>query len=384
MKQRERHDQGGDAFEAALLEERPEITHEFAAELDAWAADGFPPREEAVGTSGWGRLLDRMPGFGSLGFLAPAGTVAVALIALVVGINSLGEDGGVGGVNQQTVERESAAPQADGASGGVAGKESTAAADDAIEPGALGAPDRTTIAPAPEPVIPTTGERLKPGQERIQERTVSTTLSADPDEIAEVADGVVEVTERYDGIVSSSNVSTGGEGGRATFQLRIPTQNLQAFLADLSDLASVQARNEGSLDITAPFVSAEERFDEAKAEVDSLLSQLAEADSPEEIAEVKADLAPARATLAAVRSELAELKQRAEFSTVSVTITGEGDSDGWSLGDAADDALSVLSDIAGATLIALAAIIPLALLAAAVWFATVGLRRRRRESALDD
>jgi len=316
-----------------------------------------------------------------MSFLAPAGGVAVGLIALVVGLNSLGEDGGVGGEPvQETVERESAAPQAGGASGGTRLDESTARADDAFEE--VTKADGTTIAPAP--TIPSTGEQLKPGQERIQERAVSTTLSADPDEVAEVADGVVEVTERYDGIVSSSNVSTGGERGRATFQLRIPTQNLQAFLADLSDLASVQARNEGSLDITAPFVSAEERFDEAKAEVDSLLSQLAEADSSEEIAEVKADLAPARATLAAVRSELGELKQRAEYSTVSVTVTGEGDSDGWSLGDAADDALSVLSDIAGATLIALAAIAPLALLAAAVWFATVGLRRRRRESALDN
>ncbi len=146
----------------------------------------------------------------------------------------------------------------------------------------------------------------------------------------------------------------------------------------------MQARNEGSLDITAPFVSTEERFDDAKAEVDSLVSQLADADSPEEMAAIKADLGPARATLAAVRSELAQLKQRAEFSTVSVSINGDGDSDGWSLGDAADDALSVLSDIAGATLIALAAIVPLALLTAAVWFATKGLRRRRRESALDD
>ncbi len=94
MRQRERHDQGGDAFEAALLEERPDISREFAAELDAWAADGFPPREEAQAASRWDRLRDRMPRFGSLGFLAPAATVAVALIALVFGINSLGAQGG--------------------------------------------------------------------------------------------------------------------------------------------------------------------------------------------------------------------------------------------------------------------------------------------------
>ncbi len=69
---------------------------------------------------------------------------------------------------------------------------------------------------------------------------------------------------------------------------------------------------------------------------------------------------------------------------MSITVTGDGDADGWSLGDASDDALSVLSDIAGATLIALAAIVPLGLIAAAIWFAATKLRRRRRESALDD
>ena len=121
------------------------------------------------------------------------------------------------------------------------------------------------------------------------------TLSADPDEVADVADGVVEVTERYDGIVVSSDVSTGAGGrGRASFDLRIPSQNLQAALADLSDLAHVTSRDEGSRDITAPFVTAEERFDDAKAEVDALLEQLAEADSADEIAAIRQQLERAR------------------------------------------------------------------------------------------
>ena len=63
------------------------------------------------------------------------------------------------------------------------------------------------------------------------------TLSTGPDEVDDVADEVVEVTERYDGIVASSSVRTGEERGRASFDLRIPSANLQAALADLSDLA---------------------------------------------------------------------------------------------------------------------------------------------------
>ena len=92
-------------------------------------------------------------------------------------------------------------------------------------------------------------EKLKPGQERIRCSAASMRLSTEPDEVDDVADGVIEVTERYDGIVVSlRRQHPAGERGRATFDLRIPAQNLQATLADLSDLASVTERDEGSPD----------------------------------------------------------------------------------------------------------------------------------------
>jgi Domain of unknown function (DUF4349) len=172
----------------------------------------------------------------------------------------------------------------------------------------------------------------------VQERSASLGLSTEPGSVDEVADGAVDVTDRYDGIVASSQVTTqGGGAGRANFDLRIPTQNLQAALADLSDLAHVTSRDEGTLDITAPFVSAEERYADAKATVDGLLDQLANADSPTETAAISEQLRIARQELAAARSELASLKQRATFSRVSVTVVGDGDGGGWLIGDAADD-----------------------------------------------
>ena len=374
MKQRERQP---DAFEAALLEERPEIPQDFAAKLDAWAAEGFPAAEG--GPSAWGGLRRRLSGIRLGSALAPAAGLAVALVALVIGISALNGLGGPdsaddsGAVQDRSLESGTTGGEASG------GRTAEGPAQNSTEI----APDPTTVPPIddfPKQRI----EQIKPGQDRIQEKTVTTTLSTEPDEVDDVSDDVVEVTERYGGIVVSSNVNATGDRGRAVFALRVPTQNLQAFQADLSDLASVTARNEGTLDITAPFISAEERFDDAKAEVDALITQLAEAGSADEIAEVKLRLSTARATLAAVRAELAELKQRADFSRVSVTVVGDGDSDGWSLGDAADDAVSVLSDIAGATLIALAVILPFGAIALAIAFATRKLRRRRRESALDD
>jgi hypothetical protein len=379
------------ATELHALRETP--SEEFAAELDAWAAEGFPAGSDLASTGSApsgrpappiARLGDRFRRFRERPLLpALAGAATVLLVVSVVaGLsnqeadvgNQIGTTDSLEAVEGDRPAEQAPAGAAESGGGPAARAQTESAGDAAIEP----AP--TTVAPGP----PVPGEELKPGKDRVQEESASMTLSTEPDEVDDVADGVVDVVDRYKGIVASSNVNTADGRGRATFDLRIPTANLQAALADLSDLASVSARNEGTLDITAPFVTAEERFEDAEAEVDALLDQLADADSETEIASIREQLRGARAELAAARAELAALKQRAGFSVVSLTVVGDGDSDGWSLGDAADDAVSVLEDLAGAGLVALAVLIPLGGLTILAWLVIGKMRKRQRESALDE
>lgn len=344
------------ATELRALREEP--SERFAAELDAWAAAGFPARQPEPAKQPrrrplvWRRLV---PAFG-----AAAATVVVIAVAI-----------SVSGQDTESLDSAPGDDEAPSFAAPEAGDRSSG------EPGTEAAP--STVAPAP----PAPGEQLRPGRERIQERSASLSLSTEPGEVDEVSDGVVDVTDRYDGIVVSSQVSTSDGTGRASFDLRIPTQNLQAALADLSDLAHVASRDEGTLDITAPFVGAEERFGDAKAEVDALLDQLAAADSANEVAAIREQLRIARAELAVARSQLAGLKQRADFARLGVTVIGNGDGDGWSIGDAAGDAVDVLEALGGAGLIALAVVVPLGAIGVAGWLGTRELRRRRREAPLD-
>jgi hypothetical protein len=340
-------------LETELRAIRPELDPDFAAQLDAWAAEGFPARTRQDHRS---ERKDRRRFGNWFPRLAVAASVLAAAVIAVSAVRGLdGSNDDAAPMSREAIESEDAGAGA------------------AIEPAPM------TVPPSPGDAR---GEQLRPAQERIQERSAQMTLSAEPDEVADVADGVVEVTERYDWIVVSSTVNTSSERGRATFDLRIPTQNLQAALAEMSDLASVRERNEGTLDITSPFITAEERFADAKAAVDSLVAQLSDADTTDEVSEIREELRVARGELAAARTQLAGLKRRADFSRVSLTVVGDGDADGWSLGDAADDAVGVLEDLSGAALIALAVILPLAIVA---MLAGLGYRlyvRRARDRAL--
>ena len=64
----------------------------------------------------------------------------------------------------------------------------------------------------------------------------------------DVADGVIDVSDRYDGIVVSSQVSENAEGrSTAHIELAIPADGLQDALADLSELADVSSRSESAM-----------------------------------------------------------------------------------------------------------------------------------------
>jgi hypothetical protein len=361
-----------DQIERELRAMRPEIDHGFAAKLDAWAAAGFPARGDSPAPS----RPSRFRGLRLSPLLPRLATAASLLLVLTVSVGVLSQVGGDSDDSDDSGVAELSVEQEDGAGAGTA----AGTPERLQESGG----DASVVAPEPTVPQPPGGEeKLLPGQEREVARDASMRLSTEPDEVDDVADGVIEVTERYDGIVLRSDVQTQAERARATFDLRIPAQNLQATLADLSDLASVSERDEASLDVTAPFVSAEERFDVAKAEVDALVDGLTQADSAGEIAQIRERLRVARGELAAARAELATLKQRTDFSKLAVTVVGDGDSDGWSLGDAIDDAGSVLEDLTGATLVALAALIPFALILGGGWLLHTRMRRSRRDKMLD-
>ena len=319
--------------------ERPVMTPAFEARLDARvdAARKAPARRS------W------------LAYSPAAGAVAAIVVAIVL-VNSGGDS------------TTTSSPS------GVAAK--SAPADSSTELAAPFQRQSSAGATAPRPVA---GRKI----ERPTPRALSTTRS----DGQQVADGVIAATQRFGGIVDSSQISTSDAEASAVFSLRIPTRRLDDAVAALSKLAHVASLSQGSTDITGSFVSAIDRLRDARAERAALLKALARATTTQEVDALKARLRDNRSQISALKGELNALRRRANLSRVEVTVAGNGHKGSgggtWTPGDAAHDALRVLEVAAGVVLIGLAAGIPLALVGGAAALAARSTRRRRRDSALD-
>jgi hypothetical protein len=337
-----------------LRAERPEPSFEFTAALDDRAAGSFAATPRARWARNRGRLLPA---------LAAAATVVITGAAVtstgVLERDGL-EDAGAPALQTQPGGAEVGAPDA--------GRTQTGEA--ATSRALKGAP----------------AEPASPAARKVA-RTASLGLSTAPDEVRDVADGVVEVTHRHRGFVVSSTVSS-GDGGAAhgDFALKLPARNLQAALGELSELAHVSSLTEGTDDITKRFVSARERIGELRARREKLRDDLAAAETPREEQAIRVELRQVRDALQAVRADLAQASERVRLVPVQVSVTADGEEagGGWSVRDALDDALRVLEVAVGVALVALAALVPLAVIAALGWAASRTWVRRQRERSLDE
>ncbi|HEX2129717.1 MAG TPA: DUF4349 domain-containing protein [Solirubrobacterales bacterium] len=398
-----------DDLERELRAERPEVDPEFARKLDEWAAAGFPsggsldPRSERSQRRGafaaWFR--QRRERFRAVPTRKLVGATGIAaLFAVIVGV-SVGQvdlDGEVrptsgGGDGAEAIE---SVPSGDegGEGGGGGGSTGEPGAPDVFDAARTdrdceycasipeGRPTMDALSAAPA----SGGENVARGEkDRLQDRTARISLGAEADEVQEVANDVVEVTDQHDGIVLDSQVTSDQGGARASFELEIPVTELDAAIADLSELGDVISRTEASEDITQPFVRAERARARILGQIEEQRIALIRADSREERLIIESRIDALKAQADTYEAQASQVERRARYASVAVVVTSNGpDSDsGWSLGDAVDDAGDVLRTIAGVGLVSLAVILPIALVGGlAFWIATAA-RRQSRERALD-
>lgn len=377
---------------------RPTPRPEFTAELDERAAAGFPRRSRLPRISlpfGLQSLRPRQ-------LMLASGAVALLAIVVATALVATGEDGGEDASNaqialskpeksavappQKDTSRATAAPEIERSSGGSSGiqYESDVPRLSSAASGAAAAEERGKdygnsldaegLSSSPRP--------------RAVERAAQIVLGAEPGDVGEDSSEVFEVVHAHDGIVMRSSTREGKPGAAgARFELLIPSARLSDALAALSEIDEVRSRHETTTDITAPTVTTGELLRDSKARIDSLLAQLEEAETESEREVVEAELQQERRHRARLRASLQNLQRRADLSRVLVRIeTGTKEapsSDGsWGISDAIGDAGKILAVAAAVTVVALAILGPIALIALGAWLLHRAWVRRERRRVL--
>lgn len=374
-----------DQLIADLQALRPTPRPQFAAELDARAAAGFPRRSRrSVPALSHAKRM-KWPEH-PLRLLIPAGgvaVVAIAVTALSVGgsgsssSSEAGPNASSGLLSQVEKFDDHAAP-----SGAAAANEAGGESEEGSQ-ASLAAPEHTLGSKVPQAPRSTA-----PFGHRAVERNAEITLAADPEDVDDDASRVFEAVHANNGIVMRSSTQEGrpGEAG-ATFDLLIPSAKLDDAMAAFSDIDAVRSRHEATADITAPTVTSAELLKESRARIDSLLAQLEAAESEEEQEAIEAELRHERRHASRLAAQLSHLHKRADFSRVALRIeTGGKESSGgggpWSIDDAIHDAGHVLTVAAAVTLVALAILAPIALIALLAWLSHRAWVRRERRRVL--
>jgi hypothetical protein len=265
-------------------------------------------------------------------------------------------------------------PAAQAAAGSASSAESSSGAASSSSPGSV----------IPSPVIP--------GKRQVVQ-SAQLILGVSPSRMDDVSQQVFNVVGQEKGYVNGSNVTSGGKDSGAYFQLSVPSSNLAAALAALSELkgAHVVSRTDNTNDITGQVGGAGQKLAEARALRRSLLKQLANATTTEEVTSIQARLRDANASIASDLSSLRGLQRQVAYSNITVRIQSgtapapvtHHQSSGFTIGKAAHDAGRVLVVVAGVALIVLAVMVPVGLVAALMAWVGSAVRRRRRDQALD-
>jgi hypothetical protein len=365
----------------ALAEVRPAPRDAFAEELDERVAAGFPQRSRLgnsplAGFAAWVRTLSPQR------LLFAAATAALAAIAIATVVVASGSSG------------PSDPQPASGLLSGFTPVEPEDSSDSGVVPYSRVAPQASSHSPATSAAgeSSASGESASAGsakslsrRHREIERSAQIGLLAAPADVADDSAKVFAAVHDADGIVLHSTTSSGSEAG-ARFALLIPSARLGDALAAISSIDEVSARHEATDDITAPTVSTREELQDSRARIDTLLVQLAAAETETEAEAVESELRGERRHGARLRAHLANLDRRTTYSRVSVSIESDPSADSggaWGIDDAFGDAGHILGIAAGVTVVGLAVIAPLALLGFLAWLAHHLWRRAGRERALD-
>jgi hypothetical protein len=218
-------------------------------------------------------------------------------------------------------------------------------------------------------------------------RTASVSLRVD--DVAGAGTQIVALVSESKGFIQMQDLSNSGEATYETITARVPADRLDAFLAEIARLGTVENLSSQASDVTQQTVDLEARIGALTTSVERLQELLAATGNVADLVAVEAELANRQAELDSLVSQRDYLADQVAYSTVTLSLTPVVEAIGvtppgfWS---GLQNGWTTLTTLAGAAITALGFLIPFILLSAVIAvpiiIAVSAASRRRRRASL--
>lgn len=182
---------------------------------------------------------------------------------------------------------------------------------------------------APEPGT-VEGEAASGGaadSQQFADRSVITTgrVSITVDEPVESAQAAVDLAEARGGRVDSRTETPGTDTQppSASLTLRIPSDELDAFMAELREIGTVNSVSMNASDVTQQRQDLDGRIDALTASVDRLQQLLGEATTIADLIAIESELTTRQAELDSLTQQRDWLVDQVDYSTITVDLVTE-------------------------------------------------------------
>ena len=316
---------------------------------------------------------------------ARAAALAIT-VALVLGGCSGGSDSAASQSNSAAGQSDGAASQSDAAArdGAISGQPAPAASFGGNESEAAAGPA------AANPAALSARRQVRNGDLRLQVKDVPA-AAAKVRALANSAKGFI-ADEKTSSDPTPVPVPQGREDakisppkpdrGQSVLTLRVPEVALDRVMDQVAELGTLTSRGQSSTDVTGQYIDTASRLRTQRESVDRVRALLSKATKLGEVVQIESELSRRQADLESLQAQLAALDDQTTLATLTVNLAPlkntpaptppqsafvAGLADGW---DALVKSVSVALTIVGAVL-------PFALLAAAIALPLLALRRRR-------
>ena len=253
---------------------------------------------------------------------------------------------------------------------------------------AAGSAERSESAPpATKAVGDAAGGAVAPVPGQLQRFEAELGLRVDDvDALSDATKQAQQIARDHGGTVSSLSYEAPGEGvGTSQITLRIPTAEVEAALAELSQLGTIVGQRYGIQDLQQQADSLQTQIEQTQRRIAQILAQLGSPTlSDENRIVLQSRLTSNRQKLTDLRAAMKSTRAEAATSTVYVTMTTEEiKATPVGGGSRLDDVKDVLAWEAIAALYVLVVVGPFVLLGLAVWLVLRLLRRRETARLLE-